>query len=73
MSVLFLKEYGSKGQGEQYDFWLLSDRQWKWSSLASHKYRQIGRDFDANKEIQYMGLVSINEHVSIWLCVCMCL
>lgn len=69
----FSKNMGEKARGQWNNFQLLRDRQWKWSSLASHKYWQIGQDLDANKEIQYMGLVSINKHVSIWLCVCMCL
>lgn len=64
---------GAKARGQWSNFQLLSDRQWNWSSLASPKCWQIGRDLDANKEIQYTGLVSINKHVSIWLCVCMCL
>lgn len=69
----FSKNMGVRARGQQNNFQLLSDRQWKWSSLASQKYWQIGQDLDANKEIQYTGLVSINKHVSIWLCVCACL
>lgn len=69
----FSKNMGAKARGQWNNFQLLSDRQWKWSSLASRKYWHIGQDLDANKEIQYTGLISINKHVSIWLCVCMCL
>ena len=69
----FSQNMGARARGQRNNFQLLSDRQWKWSSLASHKYWQIGQDLDANKKIPYTGLVSTNEHVSIWLYVCMCL
>lgn len=68
----FSKNMGARARGQQNNFQLLSDRQWKWSSLASRKYWQISQGLDAYEEIQYMGLVSTNnEHVSIWLSVCM--